>query len=279
MAFMASQAINFNSQLGSSANQLLESLGTGMVQILTDFAATPRIATITGAQNRPLMKTYTGKSLEPINNVVCDATSALSKTTAGKISIADNLLKAGMIKTPQEYLTLIKTGNMEPLTRGPLMENFLIQQENEWLLEGKPVQALRIDDHAQHIEEHKSILSSPDSRQNGNLVTLVLNHISQHEQEQQWLQQNDPAFLAATKQSPLPFPVPPQAAPAPNIPSPPPNAQAAIGAAPAGIPGTMNPASPAAQKASEVRKPAMPNLPKGADLQTQDNYAQLRQGH
>lgn len=276
MAFMASQAINFNSQLGASSNQLLESIGTGMVHILTDFAATPRIAIISGKQNRPLMKTYTGKDLEPINNVVCDATSALSKTTAGKISIADNLLKAGMIKTPQEYMTLIKTGNMEPMTRGPIMENFLIQQENEWLLEGKPVQALRIDEHAQHIEEHKTILSSPASRQDGNLVNLVLDHIRQHEVEAQWLQQNDPAFLAATKQPPLPFPTPPQAA---LPPGPGPNPQAGIGAPAAGIPGTINPANATAQKAAEVKEPNMPSLPKGADMQTQSNYAQLRQGH
>lgn len=278
MAFMASQAINFNSQLGASANQLLESIGTGMVQILADFAATPRIAIITGKQNRPMMKTYTGQDLDAVNNVVCDATSALSKTTAGKISIADNLLKGGLIKTPQEYLTLIKTGNMEPMTRGPLMENFLIQQENEWLLEGKPVTALRIDEHAQHIEEHKTILSSPESRQNGQLVTNVLDHIQQHETEMQWMQANDPAFLAATKQAPLPFPAPPPPPP-PQLPASPQQGQPNLPGAPAGISGTMNPATSTAQEAAQVKSPNMPNLPKGADQRTQSNYAQLIQGH
>lgn len=275
MAFMASQAINFNSQLGASANQLLEGLGTGMVQILTDFAATPRIAIISGKQNRPMMRSYTGKDLEPVNNVVCDATSALSKTTAGKISISDNLLKAGMIKTPEEYLTLIKTGNMEPMTRGPIMENFLIQQENEWLLEGKPVTALRIDNHAQHIEEHKTILASPEAREDANLVKNTLNHIRQHEIEAQWMQQNDPAFLAATKQPPLPFPAPPQALPqqAPGLPQSQP-----IGPVPQ-VANTMNPQAPEVQKATEVRGPHLPSLPKGSDMKTQENYEQIKQGN
>lgn len=272
MAFMASQAINFNSQLGASANGLLESLGTGMVQILTDFAATPRIAVISGKQNRPMMKTYSGKDLEPINNVVCDATSALSKTTAGKISIADNLLKANMVKTPEEYLTLIKTGNMEPMTRGPIMENFLIQQENEWLLEGKMVTALRIDAHAQHIEEHKTILGSPSAREDATLVKNTLDHIRQHEIEAQWLQQNDPAFLAATKQPPLPFPAPPQAPQPPQPQAPGPMSTGAI----PGVGATMNPTSPIAQKAGEVRGPNLPNLPKGSDPRTQANYEQLK---
>lgn len=272
MAFMASQAITFNSSLQASSNKLLERLGTGMVHVLTDFAATPRIAVISGVQNRPLLKSYSGKDLEPINRVVCDATSALSKTTAGKLSLADNLLQAGQLKTPQEYLTLVKTGNMEPLTRGPLMENFLIQQENEWLLQGKQVQALRIDEHAQHIEEHKTLLASPSSREDETLVNNTLAHIAQHEQEQQWLQMNDPAFLAATKQPPLPYPAAPpvqaQLGPAPS--GMPPNS--------GGIPATVNPQNPIAQKATEVRTPNMPSLPKAADAQTQSSYAQLKEG-
>lgn len=271
MAFMASQAITFNSGLQSSAAQLLEGMGTGAVNILKDFAATPRLAIIAGKQNKPQMKMYMGKDLEPINNVVCDMTSALSKTTAGKISIADNLLKAGMIKSPQEYLTLIKTGQMEPLTRGPVMENFLIQAENEAMLAGEPVQALRIDGHAQHIEEHKSLLSSPLSRQDPTLVQNVLNHIAEHEQLALMMQQQDPAFLAATQQPPLPFPA---AAPAPN----PMQAVNAPTGAPAGIAGTVNPSSPIAQEAEKVKGPRMPSLPKGADPQTQSAYAQLQQG-
>lgn len=267
MAFMASQAITFSSGLQASSNSLLESLGTGMINILKDFAATPRIAIIAGKQNRPQMKSFMGKDLEPINNVVCDAASPLSKTTAGRLSIADNLLQAGQIKSPQEYLTLIKTGQLEPLTRGPVMENFLIQSENEEMLAGNPVKALRIDLHAQHIEEHKSLLASPSSRMDGNLVTAVLNHIAEHEQLQFMLQQTDPAFLAATGQQPLPFPAPQMAQP--------PQGNQPPGAA-AGIAGTVNPQNPVAQEAAKVRAPNMPNLPKNSDQQTQSSYAQLK---
>lgn len=275
MAFMASQAITFSSGLQASANQLLESIGTGMVNILKDFAQTPRLAIIAGKQNRPQMRTYMGEDLDPINNVVCEATSAISKTTAGKISIADNLLKAGMIKTPQEYLTLIKTGQMEPLTRGPIMENFLIQQENEWLLSGKPVKALRIDGHAQHIEEHKSLLSSPSAREDGNLAEIVLSHIQEHEYWQQWLQINDPAYLAATQQQPLPFPAAPPPPSQPSV-NPPGGAPGMAGAS-GGVAATVNPASPIAQQAAQVRPPHQPSLPKGADPQTQAAYAQIQQ--
>lgn len=269
MAFMASQALTFNSGLQASANQLLESIGTGLVNILKDFAQTPRIAVIAGKQNKPQIKTYFGKDLETINNVVCDATSALSKTTTGRLAIADNLLRQGMLKTPEEYLTLIKTGQMEPLTRGPVIENILIQQENEWMLEGKAPQVLRIDTHIQHIQEHKSLLSSPSAREDANLVAIVLQHIKDHEDLHLWLQQNDPAYLAATQQPPLPMPA------APQVPQP---EQPQQGQAPAaGIPEVINPTNPVAQKAAEVRNPNMPRLPSGADTQTQQSYAQLQQ--
>jgi hypothetical protein len=274
MAFMASQAITFSSGLQSSYNQLNERVGTGMINILKDFAATPRLAIIAGKLNRPNMKTFQGEDLEPINNVVVDATSAVSKTTAGKISIAQDLLKAGMIKTPQEYLTLVETGQSEPLTRGPLMENFLIQQENEWLMDGKPTKALRIDLHGQHIAEHGTLLASPSSREDANLVNAVLAHIAEHEQLAQMMQQQDPAYLAATGQQPLPFPAPPQPPQPQGGPqgAPPQGMQTAA----AGIPGTMNPASPMAQKAGEVKGPKMPDLPKGTDPQTAAAYQQLQ---
>lgn len=273
MAFMASQAITFSSGLQASANQLLESMGTGMINILKDYAKTPRIATIAGKQNRPQMLQWDGSKLEQINNVVCDATSALSKTTAGKISIADNLLKAGMLANSEEYLTLIKTGQNEPLTRAPVMENFLIQSENEELLQGINPPVLRIDKHAQHIAEHKTILSTPASRRDPRIVDPTLQHIKDHEDAAQMMQQTDPAFLAATHQPPLPFPPPPQAGPPPGA------APAGPGGppgAPAGVPGTLNPASPAAQQAAKVRQPNMPSLPKGADQQTQSAYAQMK---
>lgn len=268
MAFLASQAVTFSSGLQQSANQLLENVSTGCINILKDYASTPRIATIAGKQNVPQMLTYMGKDLEPINNVVCDATSAVSKTTAGKIAIADNLLKAGMVETPQEYITLVETGQMEPMTRNSIMENELIQQENQWLLEMKAPRALRTDRHDQHIQEHTTILSSPESRMNAELVMAVDAHIREHEQLKLQMQMQDPMFLASTQQAPSPFPQ--QATPQPQQP------QANVGNV-AGIAATVNPQSAVAQKAETVRAPRLPSLPKGSDPQTQENYEQLKQ--
>lgn len=264
MAFAASQSITSNSGIQTSANQGLESMGTGMVNILKDYATTKRIAVVAGKQNQPQMLSYMGKDLERINNVVCDATAALSKTLAGKISIADNLLAAGKIDTPQEYLTLMQTGQLEPMTRGPTMENFLIQKENEEMLKGGQPPVLRIDTHQQHIIEHKTLLSTPASRRDPRIVQLVLGHIEEHEKWQLQMQQTDPTYLAATRQQPLPAPQ----QPAPGGPPPP-------AGAPGGNAGVVNAASPVAQQAEKVRQPNMPSLPKGADDQTRQSFEKI----
>lgn len=263
MAFMASQAITFNSATQASANQLLEQMGTGCINILKDYASTPRLAVIVGIQNRPQLKMFTGQDLEPINNVVCDATSALSKTLTGKIAIADNLLATpGMIKTPQEYLTLIKTGEMEPMTRSPLSTNFLIQKENEWMLEGKDPNVIRTDAHAQHIAEHLTLLDSPEAREDAGLVERVLRHVGLHENEQLVMQAMHPAILQAQGNGPLA---------APGIPDPQPLQGAEQ--VPQDMPQLFN----AQMGVQEPRPAQQPRLPKGADQQTQDSYMQLQQ--
>lgn len=262
MAFMAAQAITSNSGIQTAANQLLEELGTGTINILKDYAKTPRLAVIVGKQDRPLLKEYMGEDLEPINNVVCDSTGAVGKSMTGRIAIADNLLRTpGMIKTPQEYLTVLKTGELEPMTRAPLMENVLIQQENEWLLEGKAPQVIRTDGHQQHIAEHLSLLSSPDAREDGDLVTRVLDHVTAHEQAEAMMEQQHPAILASQGFGPLPQPAPPPAIQAPS---------GAIQAA-------ATPDSIVSQKAAQIKAPRMPGLPPGSDIQSQEAYAQLKQ--
>lgn len=269
LAFVNATSIAFSSGLQNSANTVLEDIGNGLVSILRDFASTPRIVAISGKSNLPLMKSYTGNDLIPIDRVTVEATAAVSKTTAGKIQIAQDMLQAGLIKTPQEYLTVITTGKLEPLYEGEMAEILLVRSENEDMRDGKQVQALRIDEHAFHISEHKSLLSNPSARRNPQLVNIVLSHIKEHENIMQMMQNTDPAFLAATKQAPLPYP-PPPAPPAPPQGVPPPPA--------------VKPGPPGLQKAQQapdntnsgVAPANMPSLPAGAGPMAQQGNQQFQ---
>jgi hypothetical protein len=272
LAFVNATSLSFSSGLQNSANGLVEDMGNGLVEFIQRFASTPRIATIAGSANMPLMKSYSSKDLIPIDRVTVEDTAAVSKTTAGKIQIAQDLLQSGLIKTAKEYLTVITTGKLEPLYEGEMAEILLVRSENEFMRDGKAPTAIRIDEHAFHISEHKSLLSNPSARMNAQLVKTVLDHIAQHEELQQMLQATDPAFLAATQQQPLPFPAPPQPAGPQAVPPPQP-----VKPGPPGI-ARAQMAPNNAGASTDTRKPGMPSLPAGSPPQAQQANAQFASG-
>lgn len=180
LALIQSMAIQFNSGLQQSFAQLLEDVGTATLATLRDFAATPRVAMIVGKNNRSYMREFTGNDLDKVNRVVVDMGNPLSKTTAGKLEMANNLLQQGIIKTAQDYIMVMKTGNLDTMIEGDVAELALIKSENENLSEGQPVQATALDEHVLHIKEHRSVIASPDARENPQVVQAVLNHIQDH---------------------------------------------------------------------------------------------------
>jgi hypothetical protein len=240
-------SIQFSISLQQSYSQLLEDLGTATIAILRDFATTPRVAIIAGKSQRSLMRQFTGDDLDMINRVVVDQGASISKTTAGKVQLADNLLAQGMIKNPEQYIQVMSTGKLEPAIEGAQAELLNIRAENEELAEGRPVPVMITDNHRMHIEEHKIILSSPEARRNPELIQAVTTHLQEHLD-----MLSNPAnaqMLLLLNQQPVQG-----AAPQP------PNAQ---GMGPNAE--VLNPASPVEQQAQQVNMPNMPKPPPNAD--------------
>lgn len=192
LALIQSMAIQFNSGLQQSYTQLLEDIGTATITTLRDFAAVPRVAMIVGKQNRSYLKEFTGNDLDKISRVVCDSGNPLAKTTAGKLEMANNLLQQGIIKNAQDYIMVMKTGNLDTMIEGDLAQITCIKDENEKLAEGKPVKALAIDEHVLHIKEHSTVIASTNARENEQIVKGVLDHIQEHIQ---LLKNTDPDLL------------------------------------------------------------------------------------
>jgi len=200
LALVASTSLTFNSGLQQSYAQLLEDVGTAMVNILKEFAVVPRMAAIVGSHNQSALKEFVGEDLSNINRVVVSSGNALSKTTAGKVEIANNLLQNKMFDTPEEYLNVLTTGSLEPLYESKQSEILLIRKENEAMREGQQVRSVSLDNHALHIREHKTILSDIAVRNNEEVVEIVLEHIRNHIN---LLKQTDPVELQMTGQEPL----------------------------------------------------------------------------
>lgn len=201
LALVQSQALQFMSGLQQSYIQLLEDVGTGLINILKDFADAPRIAAIAGISNTSKMVTFKSEDLESINRVVVDVGNALAQTPAGRAQIAENLLQIGLINTPERYLEVLNTGNLKSATQGISNELDTINSENEALLKGEAsVIAIATDHHAMHIREHRSVLSDPALRQDAELVQRTLDHINDHIR---LLQETDPNLLSIIGEQPL----------------------------------------------------------------------------
>ncbi len=182
LALVQSMAIQFSMSLQQSYAQLVEDLGTGTINILKAFAAVPRVAAIAGKANRPLMREFTGDDLTAIKRVTVDMGNPMTRTTAGKVNLADAYMEKGMIENPDQYIQVVNTGRLEPVIEGKQANLLLTKGENEKLSEGKAQRAILTDNHAKHILEHTTVLANPEIRDNPDdpIVQLTLDHIQEH---------------------------------------------------------------------------------------------------
>ena len=222
MALVQSMALQFISGLQQSYVHLIEDVGTGLINMLKDFAQTPRVAAIVGKNNRAYLKEFKGSDLEFVNRVLVDLGNPLSQTKAGRVEMANNLLQYSEV-TPEQYFMVLKTGNLDVMTEGINKELILVKGENEAMVNGEDVMATDIDEHILHIKEHRSVLADPDLRKDPDLVQRVLGHINEHIEA---LKQVDPNLLMILGQQPIQQPPPMQ--PMPQDPSmmPPPDMMA-----------------------------------------------------
>lgn len=181
LALVQSMALQFISGLQQSYVQLVEDVGTGVINMLKDFASVPRIAAIVGKSNRTYMQEFTGDDLKNVNRVIVDVGNPLARTTAGRVQMAEQMLQMGLITRPEQYFQVINTGKLETMTDGINNELLLIKRENEMLVSGEDeLQAVAIENHPLHINEHKSVLADPDLKKDAALVARTLSHIQEH---------------------------------------------------------------------------------------------------
>lgn len=247
LALVQSQSIQFTQSLQKSYIQHAEDLGLATINLLKDFAKVPRIASITGQANKSYLREFSGDDLSLVNRTQIDIGNPLSRTTAGKVNLADALLEKGLIDNPQQYIQVVTTGQIEPATKGPQAQETLIVDENEKLADGVIVNALVTDRHDLHILEHAVVASSVEAREDPKIMEALNAHIQQHID----LYTGMSPVLAAMLHMP-----PPPPPPLPPGVLPPGQAGPPTDAAPA-----LNPANPVEKKAGEAQPPKLPKNP------------------
>ncbi len=253
LALVAAQAMQFSSGLQESFVSLTEDVSTGIVELLGNpaFVQDSRVALIAGKVNQPLLKQFVAGDLAPISRVQVELANPLAATTAGRVQLAETLVQNGIVKNPQQYLMVLQTGTLEPEIEGLQAELLLIKQENESLAQGIPCTAIKLDNHALHISEHKAVLCNLDARSNPKVLQATLDHITSHEQLMIQLQIQEPMMLQALGMPPV--------------------AMAAPGAGPS-TPETKGPE----KVAENVQQPNLPSLPPGTPAATESSYEAMK---
>lgn len=179
LALVQSMSLQFQAPFQQQYVKFLENLGTTLLDILKDYATTPKLVTLVGKNKRPYLKEFTGDMIGDIKRVKVDVGNPLSRTLAGKTEIANNLLQANQIDAKQ-YIQVLETGDLESLLHSDMADLLLIQSENEWLMEGRDIYADTFDNHDLHLKEHRAVISDPELRQNPELMRKVHDHMQEH---------------------------------------------------------------------------------------------------
>lgn len=262
LAFLQSQSIQANSNLQKSYNRLLENVGTGYLKILKNRPDDPKIMAITGQANRTYLQEVKKKDFADIDRVFVESGNPLTKTTAGRIEVANSLLQYNLLKTPEEFMSVVETGQLNSLMESSMAELLHIRAENEALREGRPLKAIAVQNHPLYIKEHMVVINQMAlDNPNDPRLTNAINHLMEH--IMLW-QSVSPNILAGLGIQPPPIPI----NPAPIMP---PNAAPAASDPKAGAANVNAKAEPATPKAPEGPRP-----PKNADPRSREAMAQAQ---
>lgn len=199
LAALDQKAYQFASAFQQSYQFAVEDVGNAIISILRQYASTPRIGRLIGKDQRYMLKSFDGSDLEDVDRIVIETVNPAMLSYAARAEMADKLLSAQLIKTPNEYFDLMVNGQIDTMTNQALNANLLISRENESMMTGQHVAALATDDHTSHILKHRTLLDDPDLRRDPVLVEVVLSHIGEHIE---LLRTVDPELLMVLGQQP-----------------------------------------------------------------------------
>lgn len=259
LALMLAQAIQYVMVLQQNYAQMASEVGSAVINNIQKFATGEMIAVIGGVSKKSYVKTFKREDIMNIDRVSVDLGNPISQGIAGRYELMQQMLQFGVLKTPDQIINFLRTGQTDSSTEDKFKDSILIREENEMLKRGEKPTALITDVHPQHILEHKEVFSDPEMRKDPVLMQNALEHLQEHGLLWSDLFQLYPAIAAALGMPPPPMPQPPM--------MPPPGGD--MGGGPGGP-------APAGPGAPEIQGVAMPNVPSNAPPESVEAYSQMQ---
>ena len=272
-ALITTNSIIFQAPLQRAYARLCEQVATGTLRILKKNMTTDRVTQIVGANKVSAAQSWGPEKLSGVSGIKVEMINPMLQTPAGKMQLADVLMKSGLIKDPQQYIGVYTDGDLPQLYHRQETQLVLVKAENEALLKGTEVTPAITDNHVMHILEHTANIDTVEARLQPDLpyVVATLNHIQAHIN---MLTTINPILAGIIGDPTLPPGSPDQLqlpkVPPPGAPPPGPGAPAPGSSPPAGATPGVGPAGPPAPAVLKNRQPGGVTRP---------GHVQPNQGH
>lgn len=179
-ATLSANAIEFMKGTSKAYFNCMQKTMWHAINATQKFAKIPQEVVMKGKNNMAQTREYTGDDLKNIHSISITLQNPIMQTLAGRIEVTDKLMQSGMLKTPQDYFTVMDGGDVKSLTGNETTETDLVEAENEMLSEGEEVLALWSDNHPYHVRKHKKLLDDPNVRLYSDKIEAIQNHILEH---------------------------------------------------------------------------------------------------
>jgi len=181
-ALITTNSVIFQAPLQRAYARLCENVATGTIHILAANMKADRVTQIMGANKSSAAQKWGPETFQPISGITVETINPMLSTPAGKMQLADVLMKSGLIKDPQQYIGVYTDGDLPQLYHRQETQLILVKAENEALIKGANLTPAITDNHVMHILEHTANIDNVEARMNPNdpSVVATLNHIMAH---------------------------------------------------------------------------------------------------
>lgn len=133
LALVQAQAVQFAQFFIGARVKFIEKLGDDCILVFQRYATEPLRLEVTGLDNSLMSESYSNADIALVRRVKVDMGNPLAHTIAGRVQLAQELVKNQMVTDPIQFLRVIETGRLEPLTEGSSRQRALVKSENEML--------------------------------------------------------------------------------------------------------------------------------------------------
>lgn len=219
LALVKASAVETSIDFQNNAARYYDKSAADLLVLFQTFADEAVKVSVTG-ETGALTDVVKGSDIAAVKAVRVDVGSPLSRTLAGKIEMATNLITISQQnQTPVDigqYFRVLQTGRVDVMTELDTKRRRNIAKENEMLARARflpgtqeldpsvPMpRPLSTDDVKMHVTHHLSGLDSPEARANPAFVRAVLQHVAEHVQAATTVQTSQPVLLEAAGLQPL----------------------------------------------------------------------------